>query len=163
MSDNDTQSPIDFSISRLRHDPLARILLENSHLSRIQFDTFLIDVLWLGSEEASSESGFHRKSQRRRVSKGSFNRSLRQARRNVIKSIYTVFLLSYFGLFDSPKLEPFVRLGNEMQTFLDSKRETTERSDLEAQVATKALQDALQAAVGELAGMAGFKNRRSIT
>jgi len=163
MSDNDTQSPVDFSINRLRHDPLARILLENSHLSRIQFDTFLIDVLWLGREDASSDGGFRGKSQRRRVSKGSFNRSLRQARRNVVKSVYTIFLLSYFGLFDSPKLEPFIRLGNEMQTFLDSKLETSETPDLEAQVATKALREALQAAVGELAGLAGFKKQRSIT
>ena len=163
MSDNGTQSPIDLSINRLRHDPLARILLENSHLSRIQFDTFLIDVLWLGSEDSSSDSGFRGKPQRRRVSKGSFNRSLRQARRNVVKSVYTIFLLSYFGLFDSPKLEPFIRLGNEMQTFLDSKLETSETPDLEVQVATRALRDALQAAVGELAGMAGFKKQHSIT
>ena len=163
MSDNDTQSPIDSCINRLRHDPLARILLENSHLSRIQFETFLIDVLWLGSEDASSEREVRGKSQRRRVSKGSFNRSLRQARGNVVKSVYTIFLLSYFGLFDSPKLEPFIRLGNEMQTFLDSKLETSQTPDLEAQVATKALRDALQIAAGELAGMAGFKKQRSIT
>jgi glycogen synthase len=81
----------------------------------------------------------------------------------VVKSIYTVFLLAYFGLFDSPKLEPFVRLGNEMQTFHDAKLETNRTRDSEARMATKVLEQALESAVGELARMTSFKKPRDVT
>jgi glycogen synthase len=97
------------------------------------------------------------------VSKGAFNRSLAQARRNVIKSIYTVFLLAYFGLFDSPKLEPFLRLGDEMKTFLDAKHETGQKGDSEAHDAMKALENALESSIGELARMGSFKRHRDAT
>jgi hypothetical protein len=163
MTDDNTESPIDLSLTRLANDPLARILLENSHLSKVQFQTFLIDILWATSQESRRDLKSRLKPQRRRVSKGAFNRSLSQARRNVVESIYTVFLLAYFGLFDSPKLEPFLRLGNEMQTFLDAKLETSQTQDSEARIATKILEDALEEAIGELARMSGFKKHRDVT
>jgi len=163
MSDDDAESSIDLSLTRLASDRLARILLQNSHLSKVQFQTFLIDVLWSTGQGPSQEIKSRPKSQRRRVSKGAFNRSLSQARRNVVKSIYTIFLLAYFGLFDSPKLEPFLRLGNEMQTFVDAKLETTQTRDSEARVAMKVLEEALDTAVRELARMSGFKKERDIT
>ena len=103
------------------------------------------------------------RSGRRQVSKGAFNRSLSQARRNVIKSIYTVFLLAYFGLFDSPKLEPFLRLGDEMKTYLDARHESRAEGDSEAYNATKLLEETLQATVGELAKMGSFKRLRDVT
>jgi len=163
MSDDDAESSIDLSLTRLANDRLARILLENSHLSKVQFQTFLIDILWSTEQGLSQEMKSRPKSQRRRVSKGAFNRSLSQARRNVVKSIYTIFLLAYFGLFDSPKLEPFLRLGNEMQAFLDAELETTRKRDSETRVATKILEEALETAVGQLAKMTGFKKERDIT
>ena len=124
MTTDHTQSPIDWSLIRLKDDRLARTLLRNSHLTEVQFATLVIDVLWPTSQSSPKDEG--PRSVRRQVSKGAFNRSLAQARRNVIKSIYTVFLLAYFGLFDSPKLEPFLRLGDEMKTFLDAKHETSQ-------------------------------------
>lgn len=163
MNDGDARSPMNLSLGRLSKDPLARILLENSHLSKVQFQTFLIDVLWSAGREASRETRVRVKSDRRRVSKGAFNRTLSQARGNVVKSIYTLFLLSYFGLFDSPKLEPFIRLGNEMQTVLEARLETSEIPDSDAHMAAKVLEDALEAAVRELATMTAFKRQRNIT
>ena len=163
MSDDGAESSIDVSLARLASDSLARMLLENSHLSKVQFQTFLIDVLWSTSQSPSQEIKRRPKSQRRRVSKGAFNRSLSQARRNVVKSIYTIFLLAYFGLFDSPKLEPFLRLGNEMQTFLNAKLETSQTRDSETRVAMKVLEEALDTAVSDLARLSGFKKERDIT
>ncbi|WP_455285108.1 hypothetical protein [[Eubacterium] cellulosolvens] len=163
MASEQVQSDLDWSLARLRNDRLARTLLAHSHLTEVQFATLLIDVLWpagripLGDGEVQPRSG------RRRVSKGAFNRSLSQARRNVIGSIYTVFLLAYFGLFDSPKLEPFLRLGDEMKTFVDAKRETGREDGSQAYDATKVLEEALQATVGELAKMTCFKRRRDIS
>lgn len=163
MTAEQVQSPMDWSLARLKDDPLAKTLLENSHLTRVQFATFLIDVLWSTSQISPSDGEPRLRSGRRQVSKGAFNRSLSQARRNVIRSIYTVFLLAYFGLFDSPKLEPFLRLGDEMKTFLDAKHESGHQDDSEAYNATKVLEDALQGTVGELARMRGFKRQRDVT
>lgn len=163
MSIEQRQTPIDWSLARLKDDPLAKTLLQNSHLTKVQFTTFLVDVLW-PSAQTPAEGGRPRlRSHHRKVSKGAFNRSLSQARRNVVGSIYTVFLLAYFGLFDSPKLEPFLRLGDEMKSMLDAKRETSGSDDSEASIAMKVLEDALGSAIGELAGMSSFKRQRDIT
>jgi hypothetical protein len=163
MSAEEVQSPMDWSLSRLKEDPLARTLLKNSHLTEVQFATLLIDVLWPASQVPMDEEKLQPRSDRRQVSKGAFNRSLSQGRRNVIKSIYTVFLLAYFGLFDSPKLEPFLRLGDEMKTYFDARHETHHEGDVEAYNATKLLEETLQATVGELAKMGSFKRQRDIT
>lgn len=162
MSAEEGQSAIDSSLESLSNDRLAKILLENSHLTKVQFASFLIDVLWPG-QRSSNADGRHTRPGERKVSKGAFNRSLSQARRNIIESIYTVFLLAYFGLFDSPKLEPFLRLGGEMKTFLDAERETSKNQDSKAAEATKVLEDALESAIGELANMRSFKRHRDVT
>ena len=161
MATEQPQSPIDWSLARLKEDRLAKTILQNSHLSEVQFSSLVIDVLWPTSQPSSADGG--QRSRRRQVSKGAFNRSLAQARRNVIKSIYTVFLLAYFGLFDSPKLEPFLRLGDEMKTFLDAKHETGHEGESEAQDAMKALENALENSIGELARMGSFKRQRDVT
>ena len=163
MSTEHVQSPIDWSLTRLRDDPLAKTLQANSHLTEVQFATLVIDVLWPASQTPLRRGRVQPRSGRRRVSKGAFNRSLSQARRNVIRSIYTVFLLAYFGLFDSPKLEPFLRVADEMKTFLDARHETAQKGDSEAYNATKVLEDALQETVGELAKMTCFKRQRGVT
>lgn len=163
MTPEQAQSPIDWSLSRLKQDLLARTLLENSHLTQVQFVTFLTDVLWPASQTAGDGDQSRRRSGRRKVSKGAFNRSLAQARRNVIKSIYTLFLLAYFELFDSPKLEPFLRLGDEMKTYLDARHERRNEDAAEGYNATRVLEDALQAAVGDLARMGSFKRQRDVT
>jgi len=160
MTAEDAQSPIDWSLARLKDDRLARTLVQNSHLTEVQFATLVIDVLWPTSQQ-SPEGAL--RSGRRRVTKGAFNRSLAQARRNVIKSIYTVFLLAYFGLFDSPKLEPFLHLGDEMKTFLDAKHETGPKGDSEAHDAMKVLENVLESSIAELARMGSFKRQRDVT
>jgi hypothetical protein len=161
MTSEQPGSPIDWSLARLKTDMLARTILQNSHLTEVQFATLIIDVLWPASQQSLGNEA--PRFGRRRVTKGAFNRSLAQARRNVIKSIYTVFLLAYFGLFDSPKLEPFLRLGDEMKSFLDAKHETGPEADFEAQDAMKALENALQSSIGELARMGSFKRQRDVT
>ena len=163
MSIEHIQSPMDSSLTRLRDDPLAKTMLANSHLTEVQFATLVIDVLWPASDIAPRRGAFQPRSGRRRVSKGAFNRSLSQARRNVIRSIYTVFLLAYFGLFDSPKLEPFLRLGDEMKTSQDARHDTRTKHVAEHSSAMKALENALEEAVGDLARMGSFKRQRDIT
>jgi hypothetical protein len=99
-----------------------KILLRNSNLTEAQLETLLLDLVIEDAlktrvpyeQKASLRT---RKSRGKRgVSRGSYNRTLSQARRNVIQSIYTMLLLAYLGLFDQPVFRPFeeiaARIGN---------------------------------------------------
>ena len=106
-------------ITYLFKDPIVNILAENSNLTKIQLETLLIDVL--ASNIARKSLNTEEKAKFRRlkegISRGSFNRTLKQARRNVIKSIYTILLLGYLGVFESTQLDPFLEVSNKLQTY----------------------------------------------
>jgi hypothetical protein len=51
------------------------------------------------------------------VSRGAFNRSLAQARKNVIKSIFTLILMGYLGLFESPSLKRYQDLAESIRSY----------------------------------------------
>lgn len=104
------------------NDPIAKILLENSNLTKKQYENLLIGSL----RERFIEKGMRFESKLRlkgeRVSRGAFYRTLRQARDNVLSSIYTIFLLGYIGLFDSPRLEPFIEVSNALKDLSERMR-----------------------------------------
>lgn len=98
-------------------EPILKMLLRGSSLTSAQLETLLIDLI------AEDTSGMHisydekarlcrrgHKTNLRRqgspagISRGAFNRTLAQARRNVTRSVYTLLLLAYLGFFD---LSPF--------------------------------------------------------
>jgi len=60
------------------------------------------------------------------VSRGSFNRTLAQARRNIIRSIYTVILLGYLGIFEDPRLNPYIEISNKIKAYSEKYRELWE-------------------------------------
>lgn len=104
------------------NDPIAGILTKNSHLTKTQLETLLIDIL------AESFSGkqlkYDDKAQLRltkaKITRGAFNRTLRQAKENVIKSIYTVLLLGYLGVFENTTLDPYLEIANKLHTYLEA-------------------------------------------
>jgi hypothetical protein len=55
-----------------------------------------------------------------KISRGSFNRTLKQAKDNVIKSIYTMLLLGYLGIFESTTLEPYIEIANKLQEYIET-------------------------------------------
>jgi hypothetical protein len=103
-------------------DPVATLLAKNSHLTRTQLETLVIDIL------AESFSGRHLKYDEKamlrpvkaKISRGSFNRTLKQARENVIRSIYTILLLGYLGVFEDTTLDPYLEIANKLHTYLDA-------------------------------------------
>lgn len=115
-------------ITYLFNDPIVNILAENSDLTKIQLETLLIDVL--ASNIARKSLKTEEKAKLRRlkegVSRGSFNRTLKQARRNVIKSIYTILLLGYLGVFESTQLDPFLEVSNKLQTYTSAYKDLIE-------------------------------------
>lgn len=61
----------------------------------------------------------------KKVSRGSFSRTLGQGRRRVISSIFTIVLLSYVGVFDSKPFEEYQNLVEKLREYLTA----VEKSD----------------------------------
>lgn len=104
-------------------DPIAKILTKNSHLTKTQLETLLIDIL---AENISGKTLKYDEKAKLRlsaVSRGAFNRTLRQARWNVIRSVYTILLLGYLGVFEDTRLDPYLEVANKLQTYIRAHRD----------------------------------------
>jgi hypothetical protein len=104
------------------NDPIAKIMADNSHLTKTQLETLLIDIL---SDNISDKALKYDEKARLRltkakISRGAFNRTLKQAKENVTKSVYTVILLGYLGLFETTTLDPYLEVANQLHTYLDA-------------------------------------------
>ena len=108
------------SIINSLNDPIATILAKDSHLTKTQLETLLIDVLAenIAGKSVIFEAKARFRLTKAKISRGSFNRTLKQAKGNVIKSIYTVLLLGYLGIFESTTLEPYIEIANKLQEYL---------------------------------------------
>ena len=104
-------------------DPIVKILTNNSNLTKTQLETLLIDIL---AENISRKSLKYDEKARLRlsaVSRGAFNRSLRQARWNVIQSINTILLLGYLGVFETTRLDPYLEVANKLRIYMEAHRD----------------------------------------
>ena len=120
-------------------DPFVKILLKNSNLTKIQLETLLIDVL---AENVSDKRLKYEEKANLRllaVSRGSFNRSLRQARRNVTNSIYTILLLGYLGILEEISLEPYLEVANKLKAYINTQRKLVKKQPKDEHLRTVAL------------------------
>ncbi|MBX5327090.1 MAG: hypothetical protein ACQXXH_07640 [Candidatus Bathyarchaeia archaeon] len=104
------------------NDVITKILLKNSNLTKIQLETLLIDVLaenYVDKPLNYDEKGRLRLN-KASVSRGSFNRTLIQAKNNVTEAIYTVLLLGYLGIIQTTSLSPFLEAANKLQTYTNA-------------------------------------------
>ncbi len=103
-------------------DQIAKILAKNSNLTRIQIETLLIDFLAenITEKRIKMEEKARLRLTKAEISRGAFNRTLKQARKNVIQSVYTVLLLGYLGIFDSTRLDPYIEIANKLQAYVDA-------------------------------------------
>src|SRR5580700_1369682 len=92
-------------LGEIRNNPFANFLLKNSNLTDAQLDTILASET---EGDLQFKSGLREKG---RVSKGSFARSLVQARDNVKSSVYTFFLLAFLDLIPEGGLAQLYRTG----------------------------------------------------
>ncbi|MEM3695360.1 MAG: hypothetical protein QXJ11_05310 [Candidatus Bathyarchaeia archaeon] len=103
-------------------DPIVEILYKNSHLTKTQLETLLIDIL---AENISGKIlNYDEKARLRltkaKISRGAFNRTLKQAKGNVIRSIYTILLLGYLGVFESTTLDPYIEIANRLKEYVEA-------------------------------------------
>ena len=118
-------------------DPIVKILAKNSHLTKTQLETLLIDIL--AENIAGKPLKYDEKARLRltkaKISRGAFNRTLRQAQENVIKAIYTVLLLGYLGIFESTALDQYIEIANKLQEYIEAHKELPNKTEqLEEQV-----------------------------
>ncbi|MFZ7137491.1 MAG: hypothetical protein ACOWW1_03625 [archaeon] len=126
-------------------------MAKNSNLTKIQLETLLIDVL--AENIADKDLKYDEKAKIRilAVSRGAFNRSLRQARHNVTQSIYTILLLGYLGVLEEISLEPYLEAANKLKEYIDTQRELIKKRPEEEQIKTlKRLHEELKISLEEL-------------
>ena len=104
------------------NDPIVEILAKHSQLTKTQLETYLIDVLAenLAGKQLKYDEKAALRLTKAKISRGSFNRTLKQSKENVIKSIYTVLLLGYLGVFESTTLDPYLEIANKLHEYVDA-------------------------------------------
>ncbi|MGA2386021.1 MAG: hypothetical protein ABSG33_05775 [Candidatus Bathyarchaeia archaeon] len=113
------------------NDPIVKILAKNSQLTKTQLETLLIDIL--AENFAGKQLKYDEKANLRltkaKISRGSFNRTLKQSKENVIKSIYTVLLLGYLGVFESTTLDPYLEIANKLHEYTEAHQDMPDKED----------------------------------
>ena len=135
-------------------DPIVRILAKNSSLTIIQLETLFIDVLVenLASKQLKYEEKAKMRQTKAGISRGSFNRTLRQAKTNIIRSIYTVLLLGYFGILEDARMTPYIEAANKLKSYAQAYRDilrTPEEAREQLQVMTM-LREELEKTLNQL-------------
>jgi len=111
--ENELQNMIDRSFK----DQITAILLKNSNLTKIQYESLLIDYFTDNMSDniiTYDNKAIYRS---KKVSRGSFSRTLSQARMNIISSIYTILLLSYVGIYDTYPFEEYKNLAEKLSEY----------------------------------------------
>jgi len=141
------------ALSATFQDPIVQILLEHSNLTKIQFESLLISSLGeeLAGKRLSGQEKVKLRLERANLTRGSFNRTVGQARDNVVASIYTILLLGYVGLFDSPELGPFLEIASRIKAYVEQQRASAEMTTEEQLRVTKLIGEELQRGIMELA------------
>jgi len=103
-------------------DPVVHLLADSSVLTKTQLETFLIDVLAenLSGKQLKYDDKAKLRLTKAQISRGAFNRTLKQAKDNVVKSIYTILLLGYLGVFEDTKLTPYLEIANKLHDYVDA-------------------------------------------
>jgi hypothetical protein len=120
-------------VEKTFQDPITDILLKNSNLTRIQFETIVIDMLTdiISENKLSFDEKILFRSEK--VSRGSFSRSLSQARKNLISSMFTIVLFSYLGVFDERPFDEYYILAERLReytTMIESEVSEVSKTDL---------------------------------
>jgi len=110
---------------RSTNDPIVKILAKNSNLTKTQLETLLIDFLAtnIAGKTLRNEDKARLRLSKSEISRGAFNRTLRQARKNVIQSMYTIILLGYLGIFNSTRLDSYLEAASRLQHYVSAYRD----------------------------------------
>ena len=132
-------------LKSLNNDRVLKTILNNSHLTDTQFKTLLTDIrhrYLTNNEKVTSNKSKHKIY--RAVTRGSFNRSLKQAQKNILRSIYTLLLLGYLNIADTSSLFlQFLEVSNKLKDYAEMNKNISDL-DENSQEYLKALQNELE-------------------
>jgi len=119
-------------LMRSINEPLVKILAKNSNLTQIQLETLLIDFLAtnIAGKSFRNEEKARLRLSKAEISRGAFNRTLRQARKNVIQSMYTIILLGYLGMFNNTRLDPYLEVASKLQHYINAYKDALSNGKL---------------------------------
>jgi hypothetical protein len=114
------------------NDPIVKILSKNSNLTKIQLESLLIDFLAtnIAGKTLNNEEKARLRVSKAEISRGAFNRTLRQARKNVIQSMYTILLLGYLGIFNNIRLSPYLEAASKLQDYVSAYKDILSNTHL---------------------------------
>jgi predicted DNA-binding protein (UPF0251 family) len=142
------------AIREILKDPIVSKLLSRSNLTLAQLETLLIDQL--GHDIANKRLTRNEMAQimrnRKGISRGALNRTLRQARENISEAIHTILLLGYGGLFESPSLAPFIEASEQLKSQTSQLRDSAGQEGFYSAAVEKllsSLEDAFEALYGK--------------
>lgn len=157
------------SAKRVLEEPILKSLIPKANLTKTQLETLLIDIVVedeYGAHITYDEKANLRSSSTSKgagVTRGAFNRTLKQARENVTECLYTMLLLAYLGLFDYTIFRPFeeiaTRIGNyrQIRETLAGKQELSDE-EMESYASTE---KTIQNAIDQLASSLPMKTALS--
>ena len=91
-------------------DEIGKFLVEKVNLTKPQLDTLLISLL--SNDKLDNMITCRDKGS---VSKGSFIRTLKQARKNVESSLFTLIILEYFSIIEESHIINLIKIGNSLK------------------------------------------------
>lgn len=157
------------NVRQVLKEPIMVQLQQGSVLSKAQLETLLIDLVVEDSlgdhityeNKASYRSRLNTRS--RGVSRGAFNRTLNQARRNVTRCLYTMLLLTYLGLFDLNIFRPFEELSSRIGDYRRIREilSTQEQITPESLESLRVSEESITALLAELASSLALKTELS--
>jgi hypothetical protein len=132
-------------------DEILLTLLNNSNLTRKQFESLIIDFSLekMLDDNLTMTHKTKLRTDRENLSRGAFLRTLSQAKINIVRSLYTIFLLGYVGVLDSLEFEPFIEVSQRIKSHVENlEKEEDEENYTKA---IKVLSDELREIIDNLA------------
>lgn len=113
-------------------DPIVKILSKSSNLTKKQLESLLIDFLAtnIAGKTLSNEEKAKLRLSKAEITRGAFNRTLKQARRNVIQSMYTILLLGYLGIFNNIRLNPYLEAASKLRDYVEAYKDVLSNNQL---------------------------------
>ncbi|MEM2126807.1 MAG: hypothetical protein QXH67_01110 [Candidatus Bathyarchaeia archaeon] len=106
------------NLERLFKDPILNILVKNSNLTEIQLETLIIESISEISYVEKINYTLKGLIRPKKVTRGSFHRTLQQAKKNIISALFTILLLIYLGSLDESFLNDFKLLAKRLKEYL---------------------------------------------
>lgn len=147
------------SLEETLQDRILAALLLRSNLTKTQFETLLLDQLGhdIANKRLTRDDMTELRQKQERISRGAFNRTLRQARENVVEAIHTILLLGYSGLTESPSIALFLDASERLKEQTAQLQETARKQP-------DAYQKTVDSLIGDLdeALAAMFERKRDV-